>query len=85
MKFMVAYYPKSTPQLRYVEGVELCGCETSNPADYEKMCGKDSPVSWVNFMPQNQEVRYVNTAETVVVIGGVLVAALTVLLVSSAL
>ena len=84
MSFTISYSPKMVQNIPYIDDVELCGCETSNPNDYEKMCGKDSPVSWVKFMPQNQEIRYVSPGKTIGIIGGIaLLIGLSYLIISS--
>ncbi len=40
----------------YVYAVELCGCKTSNPNDFERFCGDDGVSKPIKELPQDQEI-----------------------------
>lgn len=72
MNYSVSYQAKQTQEgIQYVENLELCGCEASNPKEYEKLCGDDSPVKQINELPKDQKVEKLNLVNTSLVIVGV--------------
>ena len=72
MNYSVSYQAKQTQEgIPYVENVELCGCETSNPKDYDRLCGQSSVVKQINSVPKDQEVKIVNETKTYFAAGGV--------------
>lgn len=73
MNYSVSYQAKQTQEgISYVERVELCGCETSNPKDYEKLCGNESAVKQINELPLDQKVEKVNVPNTTLAASGVI-------------
>lgn len=74
MSYSVSYSAKLTSDgLPYVENVEVCGCETSNPKDYERLCGKESSVKQINLIPKDQELKKMNVMNTTLAITGITV------------
>ncbi len=74
MSYSVTFLPKEDADGKpYVEDVQLCGCETSNPKDYEKFCGNNSFVKSVNHLEKDGRVREVSVWKTSVVTGFVLI------------
>ena len=72
MSYSISYLLKqSNDGIPYVEELDLCGCETSNPKDYDKFCGSGRISNYVKNMPNNQAVQLLNTGETVLVFAGV--------------
>lgn len=65
MSYSLSYQAKQTDdEVSYVTNVELCGCETSNPKDYEKMCGDEAVVKQFNNMPKDRQIRVKNKTKT---------------------
>ncbi len=72
MNYSVSYQAKQTQEgIQYVENLELCGCEASNPKEYEKLCGDDSPVKQINELPKDQKIEKMNVVNTSLAIVGV--------------
>lgn len=72
MNYSVTYSAKQTTDgVPYVENLELCGCETSNPKDYEKLCGNESVVKQINDVPKDQKVEKLNVMNTTLAITGI--------------
>ena len=72
MKYSVSYSAKQTSDgVSYVENIEVCGCETSNPNDYERLCGNNSLVKQINLTPKDQELRQMNVMNTTLAITGI--------------
>lgn len=60
--------------ISYVEDVEVCGCETSNPKDYENLCGRYSMVRQnINNLPKDQTLEKVNMLNTTLVISAAII------------
>ena len=75
MNYSVSYSAKQTNDgVPYVEDLELCGCETSNPKDYEKFCGDRAVVKQINNLPKDQQVKRLNVIRTTLVGTGVALA-----------
>lgn len=73
MSYSVTYSAKQTDDgIPYVGGVELCGCETSSPEDYERFCGDDSVVKQFNELPKDQKVERINVGNTTLAVSGIL-------------
>ena len=71
LNYSVVYSPKQNSDgSLYVKNVSVCGCETSNPNDYEKLCGNEFLVELINGMPRDQEVEKVNVMNTVLAVTG---------------
>ena len=65
MNYSLSYQAKqSDDDVPYVDHVELCGCETSNPRDYERMCGDAAVVKQLNDMPKDRQVKVLNKTKT---------------------
>ena len=45
----------------------LCGCETSNPQDYDKVCGSISQMDW---MPNSDSIKFVNPVSIIAIVAG---------------
>ena len=72
MNYSVSYSAKQTSDgIPYVENLELCGCETSNPKDYERLCGNNSVVKQINDVPKDQKVEKLNVMNTTLAITGI--------------
>ena len=81
MNYSVSYQARRTAQGEaFVENIELCGCETSNPKDFERMCGDESVVKQFNSLPKDQMVKRINAVNTYLVGGGITVGLLLLLL-----
>lgn len=75
MNYSVSYEAKQTRDgVVYVENIDLCGCEVSNPKEYDKLCGVESPIRRINDMPRDQQIQMVNTTNTTLTIMGVSIA-----------
>lgn len=73
MSFSVSYMAKQTDDgIPYVEDLELCGCETSNPKYYETLCGNESIVKQINDVPKDQKVEKVNVMNTTLAASGII-------------
>ena len=73
ISYSVAYSAKMTVDgVPYVEGVGLCGCETSNPKDYETFCGDESVVKQFNDLPKDQLIKKVNVVNTTLAVTGII-------------
>lgn len=74
MNYSVSYSAKQTREgIPYIEDIEVCGCETSNPEDYEKLCGNESHVKRINSLPKDQEIKQMNVMGTALAVSGVAV------------
>lgn len=72
MNYSVTYSAKQTTDgIPYVENLELCGCETSNPKDYERLCGNESVVKQINAVPKDQKVEKLNVMKTTLATTGI--------------
>ena len=72
MNYSVSYMAKRTNDgVSYVENLELCGCETSNPKDYERLCGNESIVKQINHVPIDQKVKKINVMNTALAVTGI--------------
>ena len=74
MNYSVSYSAKQTKDGEpYVENIEVCGCETSNPKDYEKLCGRYGLVNKINNIPKDQTIEEVNVLSTTLVLSGIVI------------
>lgn len=76
MNYSVSYTLKNdaVTGTLYVDNVEVCGCETSNPKDYEKMCGRYSMVRQkMKNLPKDQTLEKVNMLNTTLVISAAII------------
>lgn len=74
MNYSVSYSAKqSSDGVPYVENVEVCGCETSNPNDYERLCGNASVVKQINKVPKDQKLQQMNVMNTTLAVSGITV------------
>ena len=70
MNYSVSYSAKRTEGgVQYVDNVEVCGCETSNPNDYERLCG--NAVRQIKSMPKDQELKKLNVLNTTLTLFGI--------------
>ncbi len=82
MSYTVSYLLRETRKgEQYVDGVEIAGCEVSDPADYEKMCGPLSPLYQVNDMEKDQAIKVGNGRKTLYLASGLTLAGLILLLI----
>ena len=73
MNYSLSYQAKqSDDDVPYVDHVALCGCETSNPKDYERMCGDAAVVKQLNNMPQDRQVKVLNKTKTYLATSGII-------------
>ena len=80
MDYTVSYQLKKTSGgFYYVTDLQVKGCETSNPKEYEKLCGKDSPtkLNITNLHPDKSvevfdEGKTIATASVISIIGSIL-------------
>ena len=73
MNYSLSYQAKqSDDDVSYVDHVELCGCETSNPKDYERMCGDAAVVKQLNNMPKDRQVKVLNKTKTYLAASGII-------------
>ena len=76
MNYSVSYSAKQSDNgIPYVENIEVCGCETSNPKDYERLCGNESFVKQINNVPKDQEIKQINVMNTTLAATGITVVA----------
>ena len=76
MSYSVSYTAKQTNDgVPYIENIEVCGCETSNPMEYERLCGNESIVKQINLLPKDQEIKVMNVMNTTLVVTGIAVGA----------
>lgn len=74
MNYSVSYSAKQTNEgITYIDDIEVCGCETSNPKDYEKLCGNESIVKRINSLPKDQEIKQMDVMGTTLAVTGVTV------------
>lgn len=72
MNYSVSYQAKQTKEgIPYVENVELCGCETSNPKDYERLCGNGSYIKSINNVPKDLTIEEMNVVNTSLAVSGI--------------
>jgi hypothetical protein len=79
LSFNVAYELKeSSDNYLYVENVNVVGCTTSKPDNYEKLCGDESIIRKLNSIEKNDKVSVDDDGKTIGLIlgleGGLLVA-----------
>ena len=73
MNYSLSYQAKqSDDDVSYVDHVELCGCETSSPKDYERMCGDAAVVKQLNNMPKDRQVEVLNKTKTYLATSGII-------------
>lgn len=72
MSYSVSYSAKQTNEgVSYIEGIEVCGCETSNPKDYERLCGNESIIKRINSLPKDQEIEQLDVMGTTLAVSGI--------------
>lgn len=75
MNYSISYQAKQTNEgTQFVENVEVCGCETSNPNDYEKFCLQETEVKQLNNLPKDQKIRKLNVTNTILAATGIILA-----------
>ena len=79
--YTVSYLLRGTKKgLPYIDAAEVAGCEVSDPADYELICGANSPIYQINSMEKDQAVKVGNSTKTLLLVSGVTIGALILLL-----
>lgn len=74
MSYSIVYCVQQTTDGKpYVVNSKVCGCETSNPKDYDRLCGDESVVKQINNLPKDQTINRVNVVNTSLAVTGVLV------------
>jgi len=82
INYSVSYQAKQTKEgTQFVENVEICGCETSDPKEYEKLCVQEAKLKQLNDLPKDQKIRILNVTNTVLAATGI-VLALTLIIIS---
>lgn len=82
MNYSVSYQAKQTKDgTQFVENVEICGCETSDPKEYEKLCVQEAKVKHLNDLPKDQKIKMPNVTNTLLATTGILLA-LTLIIIS---
>ena len=72
MNYSVSYSAKQTMEgVPYIDDIEVCGCETSNPKDYDRLCGNESIVKQINSLPKDQEIKQMNVMGTTMAVSGI--------------
>lgn len=66
MSYSVYYAMDEYKKGDYVYYSELCGCETSNPNDYERFCGEGGVLGQIDELPKDQDITRKKKAETAV-------------------
>lgn len=79
MNFTLSYKAQQNADLMYVTDVIVAGCETSVPAEYEKLCGPYSSVKKLEKLPQDASYKVTDVVGTTLVATGLGVAAAVVL------
>jgi len=66
MNYTVSYQlNKSTSNgFYYVTNLQVTGCETSNPKEYERLCGKYSPTKKITYLYPDKSVEVVDKEGT---------------------
>ena len=81
--YTVSYLLRETKKgLPYIDAAEVAGCEVSDPADYELICGAKSPIYQINSMERDQAVKVGNNTKTMLLASGLTLGALILLLLS---
>lgn len=66
MSYSVSYGKGETSKdVVFVHDVELCECETSDPNDFERLCGDESIVNQLSDVPKDQKVKRPNLFFTI--------------------
>lgn len=79
--YTVSYLLRETKKGQpYIDAAEIAGCEVSDPADYELICGAKSPIYQINSMEKDQTVKVGNSTKTLLLASGVTIVALILLL-----
>lgn len=82
INYSVSYQAKQTKEgTQFVENVELCGCETSDPKEYEQLCVQEVKLKQLNDLPKDQKIRIPNVTNTLLAATGILLA-LTLIIIS---
>ena len=74
MNYTVSYQLNKTSDVFYHDSVydgfyfvtelQVTGCETSNPKEYEKLCGEYSPTKKITYLYPDKSVEVINKRET---------------------
>ena len=81
MSYTVSYLLRETKKgEQYVDAAEIAACEVSDPSDYEKMCGSNSPIYQVNAMEKDQMIKVRNGRKTFYLASGLTLGGLVLLL-----
>ena len=82
MSYTVSYLLRETKKgEQYVDAAEIAACEVSDPSDYEKMCGSNSPIYQVNAMEKDQMIKVRNGRKTFYLASGLTLGGLVLLLI----
>ena len=60
----VFYHDSVYDGFYFVTELQVTGCETSNPKEYEKLCGKYSPTKKITYLYPDKSVEVYNKGET---------------------
>ena len=83
MSYTVSYLQRETREGEpYVDVAAIAGCEVSNPEDYEKMCGSNSPIYQINTLEKDQRIKVVSSKKTLLLASGLTVGGLVLMLLS---
>lgn len=75
--YSISYTPKTShDKIVYVENVSIVGCQTSNPDQYNIICGDNAPLKTVENINKDDTVSIYNETATIVTVTLVGVAAI---------
>ena len=84
ISYTVSYMLRETKKgEQYVDAAEIAACEVSDPSDYEKMCGSNSPIYQVNDMEKNLAIKVRNGKKTFYLASGLTLGGLVLLLIGA--
>ena len=64
MDYTVSYQLNKSDGFYFVTNLQVKGCETSNPKEYEKLCGKYSPTKKITYLYPDKSVEVVDKEGT---------------------
>lgn len=71
LTYSVAYQNRVIDTIPYVSAIQVCECETSDPDDFDRLCGKGSYVDGLNRIRQSTEIQVENKTQTALLATGI--------------
>lgn len=71
LTYSVAYQNRTIDTVLFVSSIQVCECETSDPDDFDRLCGSDSYVNRLNGIRENTEVHVTNKTQTALLATGI--------------